>query len=869
MTLGWTRKRADSAARAAVAPGGAWARLWDRAGGPWSVLFWALLAVASFLMLRPLFTPSIPPITDFGGHLQMVDAWARLDADPFLRQFLERRDVLLAPNLLPARFVGLLYPLLSPLVTLRLFVFLCMAGLIVGMLYVLRVYGRSRWLVFLGLPLVWNGMLSLGLLSYALALVLMLFAIGLARRATVETKPSSLVWLGIVALGSFFAHGIGCPLTIAMAGFVIVASARRWRDLLPGLALGPAAVLWLAWWGSSRGELEVSRSVVTHWDAARSWSELLQNGIAVTLSKVDLAVFTLICGAWFAVVLTQRRADPPPFAGDAAPLATPGAGPFWRGAWARFRHDLYADTLFYLGGVLLLGYFFVAPAYIGDVFVSPRLIVPFMLALVLAPRLDARRPIAFVAVAVAIGGSFVYAGHIQRAMTTFQARELSALERLLDSLPERQRLRCVGTFRVQDIFIRAPLDHNCEGLAVARKHAFAGGGFAMTAFNAVALTSERVYVRLDSNQWQTWPDVSSLDYVIARGDETRPPRDVAVEVAEESPPWWVGGPTWRLYRVTRQAPRNTTYVATTPAQTGHELAWDCPPGQVLSGVVATTTPDGRILGSVQPHCVAIERDDDGRVIYDGPRVIGPRFGATTHHRRRTLECGNGEVLLGVGGLAGLFVDQMAIVCGEARDVAPAGFFSETARYETIETGMGPPLGGEGGDPYHLVCPEDSLPIGLRGGFGAYIDAIGVACADIGETLAWAPPPEPPPEPTAADDDDDDERDVGRPRPGRGVRPPRREGPPGPERAPAPKTPQQPTPPPAPSPVEPPVPPGAQLRAPGGVLRHDVPMLAPPRVIVPEPEIREEPSPAPPSSLPTLTPRPRAPRPSRAKDAGTP
>jgi len=702
-----------------------------RQRGP-DLVFWGLFAVCLWLLIRPLWIGPLPPLTDFGGHLQMVEAWARHGGDAFIDRFYDREQALLTPGLLPARFVALLHPAVDPITSLRLFVTLTMLGFAVGMMRVLSAFHRSRWLVFLGLPLLWNGMIALGLINYMLAMVVMLVAVALARTYAERGGPWRAVGLGAALIVGFLSHGIGCPLTLGVAGFVLVTAAPRWRALwIGGAAFVPATALWLGWYLGTRGEL-TEAAAPWRWGTATAWEELLTNGMRVTHEGPDLMAFTWIVGAWLVLLAAQprERSDhvPPPGAG---PLVALG-----RIAGA-IRHELRDNTLLYLGLLLFAAYFVALPAYIGDTFISPRVVVPALVFLFLAPRIELRSVVTWCCLGVVVAATVVFAGHLSRATERFAALELRPLMSLLEEVPEGQRLRCVGTHRVGGEFLRTPLDHACDGLAAVVTGGFAGGGFAHTGFNAVSLVDQRDRVFLQSPRaLSDGPRLARLDYVIVRGEHALAPRATLERVAEARAPEVLGAPRWTLYRVVPPARRETTFDAQAGGPGGLDMVWDCEPGMALAGVVVTTVPEGSAIASMQGRCASLTVSASGEVGYDEGRPLGVRFGGAGRHGRRVLECPEEALVVGVEGRTGRYVDAVNLLCARVRRDDPVIEGGEGPDFRAgAPRAAGEAAGGQGGHPFRFPCPMGSVAIGLRGASGAMIDAAGVACADVGKILA--------------------------------------------------------------------------------------------------------------------------------------
>ena len=147
-----------------------------------TTLYWANMIVSGWLCVAPLWLGSIPFLTDFGGRLEMAQAWNALGSDSFFDVFYQRRETWLAPNLLAARFAALMHPAVDALTALRLFVSVSLLGLMAALWVCLREFARSEWLLFPCIPFFWGGALTLGLINFVASFPLMFLALALGKR---------------------------------------------------------------------------------------------------------------------------------------------------------------------------------------------------------------------------------------------------------------------------------------------------------------------------------------------------------------------------------------------------------------------------------------------------------------------------------------------------------------------------------------------------------------------------------------------------------------------------------------------------------------------------------------------------------------
>lgn len=91
------------------------------------------------------------------------------------------------------------------------------------------------------------------------------------------------------------------------------------------------------------------------------------------------------------------------------------------------------------------------------------------------------------------------------------------------------------------------------------------------------------------------------------------------------------------------------------------------------------------------------------------------------------ECPEGEVIIGLVGRAGVYVDRIQVQCGIIELTS-----SEPATFEvSLEPGtMLEHHGGDGGSEFSLACEPGQAVVGFSGRSGKYLDRISLRCAPV-------------------------------------------------------------------------------------------------------------------------------------------
>jgi hypothetical protein len=497
-------------------------------------LFWGTLVCVIASLIAPIWVGSVTPITDFGGHLQMVDAFVRYDVLSPLSDRVVTREAWLSPNLLPARLADLFYPLLSPSQSLRLFLTLVVLSLSGALLLCLHEFGRSRLLVFICLPFLWGGMMGLGLINYVGTYPLLFAGIAFARRVGREGRRRDQVALLIVTCLAFFMHGLGFLFVFGLVALSLLLALKNKRGMKQFLWLSPSLGLWLFWVlqgplsTAGNESLSQATSRIRYQSLVDKLSAFHGDALDVLVGTADEAA--LVC---FLVILTAwaigRRA---------------ASLPLQQETWVR---KVQARPLVVLWSVALLSVLLL-PTYLGSILVDTRMITPVLMLTCMLPRPLYSRRLARTLGAAAAVTALGFGSSLTVAADLYHEREIEPLTHLVSELPQHVRAECVQVGRVNSLFKRRPLSHNCNAIIQTERNSFAGAGFAYTRFNAIQFRRGEGYHSLRKGDWRRSQTRSHWDYVIVRGDH-RPPLKGHFTLINTASSKHALGSTWSLYKI--------------------------------------------------------------------------------------------------------------------------------------------------------------------------------------------------------------------------------------------------------------------------------------------------------------------------------
>lgn len=527
---------------------------------PWLTGVYILaLVVCTVALIGPIWIGAIPPLQDFGGHVILTDAWVHLSENAVYREFYAPTDTI--SNLLPALFVALCDPLFDTTASLRLYITLCLVATVLSLLVALRVFERSRWLVFLALPFMWGSTLTLGLINFLGVLPLMFFGAAAARRAGLTGRWPYALALGLIAFVGLFMHGMGYVYVIALCVGTLAISLTHWRHIWHLAALVPSFLVWRMWFQQKLSESALpGNSLIEMLGQTYFFSPeqqvdwFVKESLNVVVSQRDTATLWLLGGIWLlflGISIAPSGSAEPRSTSDGAEQ-TPSRGSREGGPWTRvqaFAKATYREarehTVVLMVVALGCAYYFL-PAFLGELSVNQRFVTPWIFAAVMMPRLPRRSTLAAIGIVASIAACLGFAWLMQTSMEAFERRETRPMERLIALIPDGARVDCIAID--EGVIHRWSLLHNCPGLVTARTGGYTGGAFADTRYNAIHFRPGRELPRLDQELWFSSPDLLNWDYVLVRGGTSAPPSSVARLVAAV-PPVERGAGKWRLYEV--------------------------------------------------------------------------------------------------------------------------------------------------------------------------------------------------------------------------------------------------------------------------------------------------------------------------------
>ncbi|MBK6574661.1 MAG: hypothetical protein IPG17_00365 [Sandaracinaceae bacterium] len=504
-----------------------------------------LLAVAPYVVIAgltavfivPIWTAVFPPMTDFGAQLIMADVWARYDELPnAATNFVLHTEW--SAQRAPARLAAWLYPTVTPLITLKIYLSVALALCSLGLCLVARAFDRSPWLVVLCLPGLWGGMMALGVLHYVFSYGFILASAAFGRWAAVREDRWPLLGILLANLGACMVHGVGFVFAMLFGAVAFVASAPRLRQWVAVLAFLPPLAIWLSWTTEHTGQGEMfSGGLLTVVQEHATWASatgritwFIHQGHDILTDGTD-TYLALVLGALWLVLMATAAPSEPVSAG--APLRE------------RVREHALL-TLVIVVGVTA----FLLPSNIKNTEINSRLITPFLFLVALLPRVKVLSRTGAGVLVCAVLAVLAYGVHLREEVARFQAEELDPLMELLEQVPMGSRVDClrVCEHSVAPHFVRRPVCSACNGLVQTQRDGFSGGGFAMYSVNPIGYAPGRGYPTVRTARWWMHSNLRSWDYVIIRNGGAPPPSPTVSRIAHVDPRA-EGAGAWSLYEV--------------------------------------------------------------------------------------------------------------------------------------------------------------------------------------------------------------------------------------------------------------------------------------------------------------------------------
>ncbi len=135
-------------------------------------------------------------------------------------------------------------------------------------------------------------------------------------------------------------------------------------------------------------------------------------------------------------------------------------------------------------------------------------------------------------------------------------------------------------------------------------------------------------------------------------------------------------------------------------------------------ITGFTVWHAQYVNAVEMRCGRLPRirGGGGGAAGDNERPVGNQAGGFDQSR-----CRRGQVVIGVAGRTGAWIDRIGVICGRVRR---NGVVVRTRR-------DGPRFGGGGGGYTESLCPIDTVAVGFRGRSGAHLDQVRLICRQVG------------------------------------------------------------------------------------------------------------------------------------------
>ncbi len=656
----------------------------------WDLYFALAFGLAIGFNLVVVWATTWLPMGDIGGWIELIDVVARHGDPATLYAEHYALPTGFEPNSLVVHVGSWLAHLMPAHLAAKVLLSFYVVGLPVGVLMVAEAFGRSRWLSLFAAPMTFSALFNLGVLNFLVAMPLMFMLVAMSRTHLRHPTIRSGVALSLTFIALFYAHVLAFLMTLGLVAPVFILGIRSRRALLQLAVLAPSIVLFAAW---------VFRKYVQN-EATEAGARLVGDGgleLAFTSLNHKLEQFH----AW-ALRYFRDGAD------EALTLIL---GLSWLGLMTASQHRairveaqrvldwLRASVLELITVGCLLAYF-ALPSHMREIeLIAERVVIPFLLFLVLLPRLRLERTRAHVFIVPVVIAALVYPWVAHHRFRRFEAEDVGALPQLIANLPPRSRLVYVMLDREIRLTYMGPLWHIPKALMAVENGGMTDDSFAIRPYCPVQFLPGRSPSKPGAAFWDSGA-LADWDYVLVHGDAA--PSDA---LASKRLSLEASLPGWFLFKVNPPPPG---LVIVAGGAGGAPFVMDCDEGERLTGLSA-----GAAAGAL--------RWVRGRCSAGG---AGPRLGDGSGGRTVQTGCAKGETLVGIHGEAGAVIVRVGAICASDAALATEG------RPER-EVPLPAQAAGEAGEgevrPFRLVCPVSQVPAGLRGRAGALVDALGLRC----------------------------------------------------------------------------------------------------------------------------------------------
>jgi hypothetical protein len=158
---------------------------------------------------------------------------------------------------------------------------------------------------------------------------------------------------------------------------------------------------------------------------------------------------------------------------------------------------------------------------------------------------------------------------------------------------------------------------------------------------------------------------------------------------------------------------------------GAPFGASCGPNRVLTGLIGTSDADGLIgLDSVQPRCAELLLRAP-LVLGTGDSIALAAYG-TVGDRRYDVSCPAGQVITGLEGTTGQWIDRLYVYCAALTVRQAAGGLTAAVEAPTrLDAPLGPPSQGSLTTAH---CPAGAVAVGIEGNSGFAVDLLALRCA---------------------------------------------------------------------------------------------------------------------------------------------
>lgn len=492
-----------------------------------------ILSAALALNLLPVWGVDWPPLGDYGGHLELMDVMARHGSAETMYGDVYRLPAGLNTNVLSLYAARWLAPFVGTADVGRLLLSFYVVGLPLSLLLMARTFGRSRWLVLLSCPMVFNALFNVGFLNFLVAFPLLFLAMGLSRLAG-KGQTWAAVGLATVLTLLFFTHVVAYLFALAISVLVLVVSSRRRKDWSGLLALVPAMPFFLLW--AKRmivdGQAtEAGRAMVAadgglglaYVPLTTLLGQFHEWGMRFFRSSWDEVAFSLLAITWVILMMMGRH--------PVESRARVRSGPL---DWAR-RHLLSIIVV-----CCILAYFAV-PARMNEMsIINERIVLVVLFLATMLPRIrfpERQGRMMLIAMATV---ALAYPPVVWLHFHEYESQVVGRLPQAIAQLPDSSRLGYVMWQVRNPVTHMGPLWHLPKAIHAIENGGISDDSFALRPYTPIQYLPDRKPPDVATEFWND-PKLEFWDYILLRSQQ-RPEkafRSATLEIRFQEGVWWL------------------------------------------------------------------------------------------------------------------------------------------------------------------------------------------------------------------------------------------------------------------------------------------------------------------------------------------